>query len=410
MYGALVRFFRQPPPTVRPETWRIFLFLKVGTVAGLVIHVAVSALFWALGVWPLVLFNAASLLAYAFALFLNQRGYHVTSLLTCLGELVVHQALCVYLIGWDAGFQLYLLAIVGAAFYLPRGTELSKLFMLFAAIGTYVWLFVAWRHRVPSYPLDQSVSETIGVVNAVAVFALMALLAQQYNRAVILAETRLAAEHARAEALLRNVLPDSIAKRLKAQHGVIADRVPEATILFADIVGFTPLAEHTPPEKLVSLLNDVFSEFDDLVVTRGVEKIKTIGDAYMVAAGIPERCPDHAAIMADLALEMLNRVSLRSSGAVEPLRMRIGMHTGPVIAGVIGKHKFIYDLWGDNVNTAARMESHGLPGEIQVTAEVAARLDGRFELEDRGLVEIKGKGRMRTFFLKGRVPGGSSES
>jgi class 3 adenylate cyclase len=202
-------------------------------------------------------------------------------------------------------------------------------------------------------------------------------------------------EHARSERLLLNVLPEPVAMRLKREHGVIADRFEEATVLFADIADFTPMSAGLTPEEVVELLDAVFSEFDRLAEEHGLEKIKTIGDAYMVAAGIPVPRLDHCPAIADMALAMLGVTDGR-------VRLRIGIDTGPVVAGVIGRRKFIYDLWGNTVNTASRMESHGVPGEIQVTERVVAALDGRFELEARGTIEVKGKGPMRTWLLRGR--------
>jgi class 3 adenylate cyclase len=218
------------------------------------------------------------------------------------------------------------------------------------------------------------------------------------------AEENLAREHERSESLLRNILPASIAERLKASPDNIADSFDEATILFVDIVGFTRLSEQMPPGDLVKLLNGVFSEMDDLTDKYGLEKIKTIGDAYMVVAGAPDRRRDHAAAMAAMSLEIKERFAKLSKGSTHPIDFRVGIHSGPVIAGVIGKKKFSYDMWGDSVNTAARMEAHGVPGEIQVSAQVQHQLKDQFDFVERGSVEIKGKGAVRTFLLKGRRP------
>ncbi|MFP5318016.1 MAG: adenylate/guanylate cyclase domain-containing protein [Acidimicrobiia bacterium] len=211
----------------------------------------------------------------------------------------------------------------------------------------------------------------------------------------------LQAEREKSERLLLNVLPRAIADRLKASEEVIADSFPEASVLFADIVGFTPYAQRTPPEEVVRVLNELFSVFDGLADRYGLEKIKTIGDAYMVAGGIPEPRPDHAESVADMALSMVAEVERRSGDAQE-LRLRIGIDTGPVIAGVIGRRKFIYDLWGDTVNTASRMEAHGIPGSIQVTERTYRRLAQAFALEKRGVIEVKGKGPTTVYLLKGR--------
>lgn len=209
-------------------------------------------------------------------------------------------------------------------------------------------------------------------------------------------------EHARSERLLLNVLPASIATRLKASNEVIADAFADVTVLFADIVNFTPLAGRVLPEDLVRLLDSLFSDFDALADRFGLEKIKTIGDAYMVAGGLPAERPDHARAVADMALEMNVCVATRGAEMGNRFALRIGMDSGPVVAGVIGRKKFIYDLWGDTVNTASRMESHGLPGKIHVTGRTREHLLDGFTFESRGEIEIKGKGPMTTYFLVGR--------
>ena len=223
------------------------------------------------------------------------------------------------------------------------------------------------------------------------------------------AEAALEKEYARSEGLLRNIMPSEVADRLKAGEGLIADGHPHVTVLFADIVGFTERSSVMTPEKLVALLNQIFSRFDALVDQRGVEKIKTIGDAYLAVSGLPSDRADHAQAIALLARDMLaaceaiNR-DLKLDGhdaESEPVSVRIGIHSGAVVAGIIGTSKFAYDLWGDVVNTASRMESSGEAGRIQVSEAVHDLLDGEFDMTARGTVEVKGKGPMRTWFLQG---------
>jgi class 3 adenylate cyclase len=210
-------------------------------------------------------------------------------------------------------------------------------------------------------------------------------------------------EREKSERLLLNVLPDSIAARLKQTEGVIADDFPEVTVLFADIVDFTGRSQRITPEQVVEVLNDLFSAFDRLTRQRGLEKIKTIGDAYMVVGGLPEPRPDHAEAVAEMALAMLEEVAGRSDPDGRPLAVRIGIDTGPVVAGVIGTSRFSYDLWGDTVNTASRMESHGVPGCIQVTGRTYRRLCDRYRFQRRGPIPVKGKGEIVTYLLVGRA-------
>lgn len=209
-------------------------------------------------------------------------------------------------------------------------------------------------------------------------------------------------ERAKSENLLLNILPSVIAERLKSSEETIADSFPEVSILFADIVGFTNLSTIVSPQEIVFLLNEIFSSFDQIARELGLEKIKTIGDCYMVAGGLPQPKPDHAAATAEMALAMLAVIQKLNADYQTSLRLRIGINTGPVVAGVIGRSKFIYDLWGDAVNTASRMESHGKPDSIQVSAYTRELLKDHFKLESRGVIEVKGKGPMETWWLLGK--------
>ena len=209
---------------------------------------------------------------------------------------------------------------------------------------------------------------------------------------------RLAARR-ESDALLRNVLPEPIADRLKSGERVIADHFDQASVLFADVVDFTPFAEARSPQETVAVLNDLFTEFDRLADKFGLEKIKTIGDAYMVVAGVPEHRDDHAAALVEMALAMHRHVEGHKPVFGRPLQIRTGIASGPVVAGVIGERKFSYDLWGDTVNTAARMESSGIPDRIQVTDATCRLLAGRYPFERREGVDIKGKGIMTTWIL-----------
>ena len=220
---------------------------------------------------------------------------------------------------------------------------------------------------------------------------------------------RIELERQRYETLLRNILPGQIVTRLNNGEVVIADRVEEATILFADLVGFTAAASRVTPAVLVNNLNRIFSAFDDLCRRLQIEKIKTIGDAYMAAAGVPLPRPDHAEVMADFALAMLAALERVNAIAEVQFQMRIGIHTGPVVAGVIGSHRFLYDIWGDTVNLASRLESHGLPGRIHVSPQTRQLLEGRYHLEARGLINLRGIGKVRTAFLTGRKDGAPPE-
>ena len=205
--------------------------------------------------------------------------------------------------------------------------------------------------------------------------------------------------HQKADSLLLNILPQSIADRLKESERNIVDSFPESTILFCDLVGFTHLATQTTPGELVNFLNGIFSEMDHLVEKYGLEKIKTIGDAYMVAGGVPDFRADHASAVAEFALELVERLPQLANRLDQSVKLRIGIHSGPVVAGVIGEKKFAYDLWGDTVNTASRMESTGNENKIHISQVTCDLLGKGYDYEKRGSVSIKGKGEMETYFL-----------
>lgn len=207
-------------------------------------------------------------------------------------------------------------------------------------------------------------------------------------------------EKKKSESLLLNILPRPVANRLKDSPQSIADAFAEVTVLFADIVGFTQMAADRSPQEIVGILNAVFSEFDSLADKYGLEKIKTIGDSYMAAAGMPDPRPDHAEAVAEMALSIREAIRKWSLWKGQPMSLRIGINTGPVVAGVIGQKKFIYDLWGDTVNIASRMESQGLPDCIQVTEETYRRLKSKFEFAKRGTVDVRGRGSMVTYLLQ----------
>jgi guanylate cyclase len=262
---------------------------------------------------------------------------------------------------------------------------------------------------VSSVP-DRFTSIMLGLNVAVSgsiVFILLATFLGQRDRAM----GALAREQERSEGLLLNVLPKEIAPRLKAGESPIADSYEHATVLFADLVGSTILAEQLDPKQLVGLLNRIFSQFDLLAEKHGVEKIRTVGDNFMCVAGVPHRRADHAHAAARLALDMCSYVNeLRATGE-HPIDFRIGMNSGPCVGGVIGLRKFAFDIWGDPVNTASRMESHGMPGRIHLSHATYELIRDGFDCEPRGTIEVKGKGEMRTWFLVGeRRASGRSET
>lgn len=257
--------------------------------------------------------------------------------------------------------------------------------------------------RAGNYAARSTVEGDDEIARLQADFNAMAVDLERTLRELAEEREKLRNEQERSERLLLNILPRPIAERLKHAPGIIADSFADVTVLFADIVDFTPQAGLLAPEGVVAWLNEVFSAFDQLVEQHGVEKIKTIGDAYMAVCGLTTPRPDHAEVMAELALAMQQTLARFTSPRGEPTRLRIGINTGPVVAGVVGTKKFLYDLWGDAVNLASRMESQGIAGTIQVTEATYLRLRERYTWTERGPVSIKGKGEIRTYLLAGRT-------
>jgi adenylate cyclase len=337
-------------------------------------------------------------------LWLNHRHHPVaaiTWLLLC-SQLIVVLQVWIAGVGFDVHVFFMLHAMLPFLLYPPRYRRAMFAVSALAAIELIVVMAVGDR-LAPAGPAIAA--GNLAIIRSVllgGLFVTMAACSYYARNATLIAEAALDLAHQRSEDLLRNILPASIAHRLKAGGGTIADGLPAVTVLFDDLVGFTRMSSRLPPERVVEMLNDLYCRFDDVADRLGLEKIKTIGDCYMVAGGLPEPTADHAERVAEMALAMQTIVAEATTRTGEPLAIRIGIHSGPVVAGVIGKRKFIYDLWGDTVNTASRMESHGLPGAIQLSAASRQLLDGAYRLRHRGMIEVKGKGEMDTWLLEGR--------
>jgi len=318
-----------------------------------------------------------------------------------LAWLVLPPLLQISLGGFSSGSAVVLWSVaapVGSLFVAPRESAAWT-------GGFIVALVVAWVAEPGLEPvagMTPELTRTFFALNLAGVGIAVVLIIRDFLRRLEAAHRDLEQEKARSESLLLNVLPSSIAERLKTGEQTIADRLDEVTILFSDLVGFTPMAQDRSADEIVDLLDDLVAQFDRLVELHQMEKIRTAGDEYMAVAGAPEPTRDHVSKAADLALDMLEIMGKSSDFFGNTLELRIGIHCGPVIAGVIGLKKFTYDVWGDTVNTASRMESHGVPGKIHVTEHVRDRLQETYKFEERGLIEVKGKGQMQTFFLIGR--------
>ena len=308
-----------------------------------------------------------------------------------------------------AGFFIYAgfaVIFVTLGPFLARMNVKTQVVYTVLTIGIYNVFDALEAHAAPMYQLSIDLSLfTLGAIGTLAArqLEIQGRLAFIQRRVIREQMAALDVERQRSESLLLNVLPRRIAERLKNEPDTtIAERFPSATVLFSDIVGFTELSARLAPDEIVRRLDEVFTRFDVIADQLQLEKIKTIGDAYMVAGGVPARRSDHAAAVCEMALRMRESLAELAQRTSEPIGVRIGIHTGPVVAGVIGKKKFIYDVWGDTVNTASRMESHGVPGSIQVSETTYEATKDAFVYESRGTISVKGKGEMTTYFLIGR--------
>jgi guanylate cyclase len=285
------------------------------------------------------------------------------------------------------------LAPIGSLLFQSVRSAINWLYAFILLVFTMLYLENSALMASPF--IDLGTQQVFFVVNligiALTVFASTLFFVKQLETA-----------YSRNERLLYSVLPKSVADRLGETNRAFVQNVDSATILFADIVGFTVLSNKLAPNDIVKLLNRIFSTFDQIAEKHGLEKIKTIGDAYMVAGNIPVKLIDHAEHVADMSIEMHKAIHIISKEIKLPLQLRIGIHTGPVAAGVLGQKRMAYDLWGDSVNIASRMESQGIAGYTQISKETARVLSGEFVVEPRGHVQIKGKGDMKVYFLHGR--------
>ncbi|MGA8040226.1 MAG: adenylate/guanylate cyclase domain-containing protein [Acidimicrobiia bacterium] len=374
--------------------FRVFVLAGVGSACNAVLAAVISfAYHETMAGWAAVL--TASFYVGG-TLFLLATGRLKIAVLTILWVSVANSIVMHIVLGGFAWSGVALgwgvLVTAASALTFSRGTTVSiaAVYLLAALVLGFLEPAVRATRDQPPVALTTILAMDMFVVSLLILAPMMAALVGQMVR-----------EQTRANSLLLNVLPAVIARRLKTSPGVIADRFEECTVLFADLVGFTSHSARVPPERLVSELNTIFSAFDELVRVSGVEKIKTIGDGYMAVAGVPVPREDHLIAMCDLALALQAEMAKVNERMGTDYRLRVGLHTGPVVAGVIGESKFSYDLWGDTVNLASRMESRGRPGMVQTTAAVREKAGDRYMFKPAGLIDLRGR-QVEAFFLEGR--------
>jgi len=353
------------------------------------------------GVWSLAVVQFVTAVILALTPLLQRFGELVAPV-TVIVTAYVSLSVVTWNIGTGAGLQFYLLA-GGTVAVLILGIGRIVLASIVVTIGAAIVITLHFTVPVDTGLLPQWFITAAFVVSVISTSLMIVATVGYALRQIARAEVSMEREYERSESLLANILPASVAERLKdPDRDVIADQYEDAAILFADIAGFTKRASDTRPTDLVRFLDQLYTGIDALVDKHGLEKIKTSGDSYMVVSGVPQPRPDHLEALANLALDMADAVAGLKDPQGRDVPLRIGLAAGPVVAGVVGARKFFYDVWGDAVNVASRMESTDVAGRIQVPQEVYERLKNGFVLEERGDVDVKGKGVMRTWYLVGQ--------
>lgn len=400
--NAFVKWLLHAPDFVPDEMLRYYIYWRVFYFMGGLGHLMAMGLFYQAGVTFMVYFNMFSVAAFSIAFVLLGRGHYRIPFWLANLELILHGMAATICVGPLYSFQNYAFLVVVLWFIQPfYRLWQSSIFALGTVLSSGALIYYA-VNTAPVYTIPESLANSMIVTAMISWPIYVLILVLPFIMASARAEKELAVAYDESERLLLNILPAPIAERLKATRGMIADDFDRVAILFADIVGFTAMSERLPPARIVALLNEVFNAIDELAARYKVEKIKTIGDAYMVVAGVPDKMDDPDDTIARLALDIQEAVSgFTLPDSDEKVQVRIGINSGKVVAGVIGQRKFAYDLWGDAVNVAARMEATGVPGRIQLAESLAAGLSDRFEFEPRGEVEVKGKGKIKTCFLVG---------
>ena len=382
---------------VGPESRRIQA-INLSALAGLVLNTGFAVFLGVVefeAMKPILIPDAFFSAGYLTTLVLSWRRRPEMAMWVLIGTMFLNLVAVGMFFGLTGGAWLYLILVpVLGALFVRSGNTVTLVLVVVGGSIAFA-LIASFTGEGPEGLQGTGLQSALFFIGALTTALVAAGLSLFYRRLAEQAE-------ARSDWLLSMILPDQIAERLKAGESPIADRIPVVTILFADLVGSTPMADRMSPTELVTVLNELFSRFDDIADDHGLEKIKTGGDSYVAAAGLSAPRDDHAAAVADAALTMRDELTHHVVDGFGALQMRFGVHTGTVVAGVIGKRKFSYDLYGDAVNVASRMESSGIPNQIQVSAQVYELIRDDYELESRGVLPIKGKGDLETYLLQGR--------
>ncbi len=434
----LYKHFDTPPAVIEVVNYRFYIVSNIGQTVAWAAHLEWMFIFYFLGVFKLAFIQIPSILVYVIAININRRGHHMLAMVISLTEIVAHQMLAVYFIGWDAAFQYFIPVVAIFPFLIPKGNWFWKWFMLLMCLGSYVFIDFYMNNIVPVYSLSRTTLTVFHVTNIMLSFALFATwaiyLSFAVNRAQVIIEEKtkeltkaeeavkqaeiqlklelkeqenniITKEKQRYEELLLNILPYEVAQELKENGKSEAKMFDHVTVMFTDFKDFTKIGEQMSPGQLVKEIDYCFSSFDKIIQKYGIEKIKTIGDSYMCAGGLPAVNKTHATDVIHAAIDimtfMLEHKKEKEAKGETPFEIRIGINTGPVVAGIVGIRKFAYDIWGDTVNIASRMESSGEPGKINISGSTHEQVKEKFRCTYRGKVEAKNKGEIDMYFVEG---------
>ncbi len=428
--------FNTPPAVIELINYRFYVVSNIAQTIAWSTHLWWMIMFYCLGVTPLAFIQIPSIMVYALAIIVNRRGFHMLAMVLSLTEIVAHQVLAVHYIGWDANFQYFIPVVAIFPFLIPKRGWFWKWFMLLLCLGGYLYIDFFMSKLEPVYKLNYGPLTFFHVLNIVLAFGMFATwaiyLTQAISRSQALIEeqtkeltkaeeavkqaeiqlklelkeqenTIITKEKQRYEELLLNILPYEVAQELKEKGKSEAKLFDHVTVMFTDFKDFTKIGEQMSAGQLVKEIDYCFSSFDKIIQKHGIEKIKTIGDSYMCAGGLPAINKTHATDVIRAALEimefMLKHKKEKEAKGETPFEIRIGINTGPVVAGIVGIRKFAYDIWGDTVNIASRMESSGEPGKINISGSTHEQIKDKFNCSYRGKILAKNKGEIDMYFV-----------
>jgi class 3 adenylate cyclase len=428
--------FDTPPAVIEVANYRFYFVCNIGQTVAWVTHAIWMFVFYALGVHTLAFIQIGSILAYVVGINANRRGLHILAMIISMVEIVTHQIIAVRFLGADGGFQYYIPVVAIFPFLIPKGSQFWKWLMFLFCLAGYLYIEFFMKQMEPLYHINPVALSTFHIANIILVFALFAIwaiyLSEAVNRSQVIIEEQtkeltMAEEAAKQaemqlklelkeqenkiitkdkqqyEELLLNILPFEVAQELKEKGKSEAKMFDHVTVMFTDFKDFTKIGEQMSAGQLVKEIDYCFSSFDKIIQKFGIEKIKTMGDSYMCAGGLPAINKTHATDVIHAAIEIrdfvLKHQKEREAKGETPFEIRIGINTGPVVAGIVGIRKFAYDIWGDTVNIASRMESGGEPGRINISGSTYEQVKDKFACTYRGKIEAKNKGEIDMYFV-----------